>query len=93
MDVTHVTRYQARGTHQGRTELHGHRGDNCHVQSLTLSRVLLPLGFHNDQLPAALGCLGLTHEFEVLVLSLQCQLSRQGRAGLFVCLFVCFCGL
>lgn len=33
---------QAR-TQQERTELHGHRGDNYHVQSLSLSRVLLCL--------------------------------------------------
>lgn len=41
--MLYTIQLQTRRTQQERAELHGHRGDNCHVQSLTLSRVLLSL--------------------------------------------------
>lgn len=62
--MLHVSQLQARGTQQERTELRGHRGDNCHVRSLTLSRVCLPLGFHDDQLMQLWGALVSRTDFK-----------------------------
>lgn len=69
LPMLHAIQLQARRTQQERTELHGHRGDNCHVQSLNPLQgfpVSLPGMFSclwDSIMAAALGCCGLTHGF------------------------------